>query len=226
MSELFRNAVHWESCSPRAGPCSRQVCSVGPSPRCPAPSSTRAPPRQPRRHARTRSRSGWRAATRAPTGWCSGPGWRSTRSRTTGTAGCRRACSPCSGRWRPTHRFARVVRSGTVPAWSVNAHSVHVELARPAAGPGVLLPVPAGRHLSPRRTDPDRPGAVTPCLRRWPWRSSPAPSTSTATSPPTGGWPRTTRTWCCTSATTSTSTRRQSVLGDGNPRGHVQARRP
>ena len=79
---------------------------------------------------------------------------------------------------------------------------------RAEAGPRVLLPVPARAPRLPRRAHPHGSGVRRAGSRPSRCRSSRARSSSTAGSRRTAGWPRTSPTWCCTSATTSTSTRR------------------
>ena len=89
-----------------------------------------------------RSRSASPRAIRGPTAWCSG-------------RGLRRRPRPgwpfrCAGRSPPTRRCARSSRRATAwrdPDW---AHSVHVEAARPRAGPLVLVSL----HARATRTSP------------------------------------------------------------------------
>ena len=102
----------------------------------------------------------------------------------------------------------RVVARGVEHARIETAHSVHVELRGLRPGREYFYRFRTGRHVSDVGPHADQPGTRTRRRLRWPWRSPAAPSTSTATSLLTSAWPRTTRTWCCTWATTSTSTRR------------------
>ena len=129
-------------------------------------------------------------ASRGRTASCSGPGWRWTRWPRTASAACRRATSRWPGRWRGRRACARWWPGASSTPGSRTRALRARGAAGPAAGTRVLLPVPqrpACQPGGPRRLPARR---RTRRRRRWPWRSPAARSTSTATSPPTRGWPQ------------------------------------
>ena len=88
-----------------------------------------------------------------------------------------------------------------------NAHSVHVEVTGLLPGREYFYRFRLGRYISRVGRTRTAPAVDAACRRPWRCPSSRARTTSAAGSRPTAGSPRTSPTWSCTSATTSTSTR-------------------
>ena len=105
------------------------------------------------------------------------------------------ARSPSSGRSTPTSGSAAWSRRGVDrgrPGWGAHASTSSWTGSAPAASTATAS-APAG-HISPVGRTSTAPHRAVVRPAPWRWRSPPAPSTSTATSPPTAAWPRTTRT--------------------------------
>ena len=150
-----------------------------------------APAGWPARPGRTRSGSVSPPANRRPTASCCGPAWPRRRSTPTARAACPTPTSPSTGRCRPATGSPSLVASGSATARYADAHSVHVVAGGLAAGRRLLLPLPRpGPHLAgrahPHRTGGrhrrPRPGDGVRVLRAL---------RVAATTPRTGGWPRT-----------------------------------
>ena len=96
-----------------------------------------------------------------------------------GLGGGRRRAVPPRGAQRRRRRPRPSRRTACTSRW-------------PACCPGASTSTGSApsAHLSPTGRARTAPHRCRACRPRWRWPSSPAPTTSTATSPPTGGWPR------------------------------------
>ena len=114
----------------------------------------------------------------------------------------------CRCEWEVAARrgMRQVVRRGTDDAEPRIRAFACMSSARARAGARVLVPLHRRRRERARSAGP---APRRPAARRWTGcasASSPAPITSSAISPPIAIWRRSGPTWCCSSATTSTST--------------------
>ena len=125
--------------------------------RCPGPICSRGPA-----SATTRSRSASRPAIRRRTASCCGRA--SRRSPPIRRALGRRGV-PVGWRVATDSRMRQVVARGVALAPAELAHSVHVEVERPAAGPRLLLSVRRARRGERDRPLPDRAARRTSSLR-------------------------------------------------------------
>ena len=128
------------------------------------------------------------------------PAWRRTDSGV-----CRTGRSTCTGRSRPTPRCS--TSSGTGPQSLVRRMLTRSTSSSAAsARVGSTGTASALRVTCPGSAEPGRLPPSTRTRRRSSSSSRRARSSRTATSRHTGRSPPSTPTWCCTSATTSTST--------------------
>ena len=152
-------------------------------------------------------------AIRCRTGSCSGPGSCRIYEPDGGMppAGCR-----SSGAWPPTRTCARRPPRAAL-ALPELAHSVHVELDGLEPGREYFYQFSYRDELSPvgrTRTAP----AARERVRSLAFAFASCQAGTTATTPPTGTWPRRTSTSSSTSATTSTSTASTPTAASGTSR--------